>query len=49
MKFLVTGGLGFICSHLVDSLIENEWEVCVLDNFSAGRMSNLSEKSLQYA
>lgn len=41
MKALVTGGAGFIGSHLVDLLLENKFEVTVLDNFSTGRAFNL--------
>ena len=41
MKSIVTGGAGFIGSHLVDQLIELGHEVIVLDNFSTGRRSNL--------
>jgi UDP-glucose 4-epimerase len=40
-KILVTGGAGFIGSHLVEKLIELEADVTVLDNFSSGRLSNL--------
>ena len=39
---LVTGGAGFIGSHVVDKLIASGAEVKVLDNLSAGSMSNLS-------
>tara|TARA_Y100000310_G_C20622538_1_gene784141 strand:+ start:436 stop:1347 length:912 start_codon:yes stop_codon:yes gene_type:complete len=35
MKAIVTGGNGFIGSHLVDKLIEMEWEVSVIDDLSA--------------
>lgn len=41
-KVLVTGGAGFIGSHLVDVLLKSEYEVVLLDNFSNGRMENLS-------
>lgn len=41
MKCLVTGGAGFIGSHLVDRLVELGLEVTVLDNFSSGRRENL--------
>ncbi len=41
MKAVVTGGAGFIGSHLVDSLLERSFEVTVLDNFSTGRVLNL--------
>jgi len=41
MKTIVTGGCGFIGSHLVESLIEKGHQVCVLDNLSSGRKENL--------
>ena len=44
MKFsrvLVTGGAGFIGSHIVDALIGRDLEVGVLDDFATGEMSNL--------
>ncbi len=42
-KVLVTGGAGFIGSHTVDLLLENEISVRVLDNFTSGHRSNLPE------
>ena len=42
MKSLVTGGAGFIGSHLVDALFGLGDEVIVLDNLSTGRLDNLS-------
>jgi len=44
-KVLVTGGAGFIGSHLTDLLVQNNYEVAVLDNFSTGRMKNLETSS----
>lgn len=41
MKYLVTGGAGFIGSFLAESLIERGDQLIVLDNFSTGQLSNL--------
>lgn len=41
MRYLVTGGAGFIGSHLVDELVARGEEVVVLDDFSTGFRSNL--------
>jgi UDP-glucose 4-epimerase len=41
-KVLVTGGCGFIGSHLVELLLNKGYEVNVLDNLSTGRISNLN-------
>ena len=40
-KILVTGGAGFIGSHIVDTLLEKEIKVRVLDNLSTGEIKNL--------
>ena len=40
-KILITGGAGFIGSHLVDALLEKGNDIIVLDNFSTGRPQNL--------
>jgi UDP-glucose 4-epimerase len=42
MKYLITGGAGFIGSHLADTLITRGDEVVVLDNFTTGNKDNLS-------
>lgn len=41
MRVLVTGGAGFIGSHLVDRLVKDGVEVTVLDNLETGRIENL--------
>ena len=42
MRILVTGGAGFIGSHLCERLISDDHLVAALDNFSTGRASNLA-------
>lgn len=48
MNVLVTGGAGFIGSHVVDKLIENGCGVIVVDNLSSGRVENLNRNALFY-
>lgn len=42
-KALVTGGAGFIGSHLVDRLIDDDWEVLAVDDLSKGHLDRLAE------
>ncbi len=44
MRSLVTGGCGFIGSHMVDRLLAEGHEVCVIDNCSTGRRENLTHQ-----
>lgn len=44
-KFIVTGGAGFIGSHLVDFLLSQKHEVIAIDNLTTGNMSNLKQAS----
>lgn len=44
MKVLVTGGAGFIGSHIVDALVNRGDEVVTIDNLSSGRKENLNPK-----
>ena len=45
MRILVTGGAGFIGSHLVYRLIKKKNEVIILDNLSTGRKENINQKA----
>src|SRR6476620_11534899 len=42
MKILITGGAGFIGSHLADRLLSEGHEITVIDNLSTGRYSNIA-------
>lgn len=48
MNVLVTGGAGFIGSHVVDCLIEDEYDVIVLDDLSGGFRDNINPKAVFY-
>ena len=48
MKYIVTGGAGFIGSNLVDKLIENKHEVHVIDNFSTGKKENCNPNAVYH-
>ncbi|MDI6827504.1 MAG: SDR family NAD(P)-dependent oxidoreductase, partial [Armatimonadota bacterium] len=45
---LVTGGAGFIGSHITDRLIAEGYRVVVVDNLSTGRLENINQKALFY-
>ena len=45
MNYLVTGGAGFIGSHIAQTLLEQGHHVRVLDNFSTGKRENIEELS----
>ena len=45
MRILVTGGAGFIGSHVVDALIDDGHEVAIVDNMSRGREDNVNPKA----
>ena len=44
MRALVTGGAGFIGSHIVDLLLQRKYDVSILDNFSSGSAKNVDPK-----
>lgn len=45
MKILITGGAGFIASHIADAYIELGHEVVIVDNLSTGNLKNLNPKA----
>ncbi len=45
MKYIVTGGAGFIGSHIVDALIAEGHQVVVIDNLDTGKKENLNPKA----
>ena len=45
MRILVTGGAGFIGSHIVDTYIEAGHEVFVVDDLSTGKIANLHPRA----
>ena len=47
-KVLVTGGAGFIGSHLVDALIERGADVTTVDDLSNGRVENVNKRARFY-
>jgi len=48
MKVLITGGYGFIGSHVVDRFYKEGYEVYIIDDFSAGRRENVACKHKSY-
>jgi UDP-glucose 4-epimerase len=41
MKYIVTGGAGFIGSHIVEELVQQKHEIVILDNLFSGKMENI--------
>ena len=46
MKYVVVGGAGFIGSHIVDKLVEQNHEVIIIDNLSTGKNGKCKSKSI---
>ena len=42
-KYIITGGAGFIGSHLVEALVKKKKKIVVLDNLSTGRFDNIKK------
>ena len=45
MKYLITGGAGFIGSHLAEYLTDHHQDVAILDDFSGGFLDNIPKSS----
>lgn len=48
IKVVVTGGAGFIGSHLADALIDRGFDTHIIDDLSAGKMENVNKKAVFY-
>ena len=48
MSVLITGGAGFIGSHIVEEFINNNFEVVIVDNFYTGKKENINPKAKFY-
>lgn len=46
IKVVVTGGAGFIGSHLADALVERGFDTHIIDDLSAGKMENVNKKAV---
>ena len=46
IKVIVTGGAGFIGSHLTDALVERDFDVHIIDDLSAGKMENVNKQAI---
>lgn len=47
-RVMVTGGCGFIGSHIVDTLVENHHQVAVFDNLSTGTVHNINREKVEF-
>ena len=48
MKILITGGAGFIGSHVADLLIQNDFDISIIDNLSSGKLENINPSARFY-
>ena len=42
-RYIITGGLGFVGSHLVEKLVKLNHRVIIIDNFSSGKTENIKK------
>lgn len=47
-RVLITGGAGFIGSHIADELIKNDFKVSIIDNLSTGKLENINPNATFY-